>query len=209
MVTFIVVPRVPHTEVQTAMLSGDQEQLAAAEQAQASELLPQRAQSITVASSLHLDDAIKGVEPQRHTEGVRVLDALNVLLVDDLTQEEMVGLAETADVIENVEIELIAPVEASTEDEGLWHLDNIRIEEARKKGLSGSGVRIGILDTGIDASHQEFAGKDISFAEFDSAGFPVSKEPRDAGNHGTHVAGIAAGKTCGVALGVFAAGSLR
>lgn len=37
--------------------------------------------------------------------------------------------------------------------------------------------------------------------EFDATGFPVSTAPRDADDHGTHVAGIAAGGTCGVAPG--------
>ena len=35
--------------------------------------------------------------------------------------------------------------------------------------------------------------------EFDSTGFPTSTPPRDASDHGTHVAAIAAGTTCGVA----------
>lgn len=67
--------------------------------------------------------------------------------------------------------------------------------------LTGQGVRIGILDTGIEATHPEFAGKQISFLEFDPQGFPVNAAPvdRDLDGHGTHVAGIAAGAKCGVA----------
>lgn len=62
-------------------------------------------------------------------------------------------------------------------------------------GFTGAGVRIAILDTGIDGSHPDFTGRIAIFRDFvdgphdDEA--PV--RPKDPNGHGTHIAGIAAG----------------
>jgi subtilisin family serine protease len=72
--------------------------------------------------------------------------------------------------------------------------------DAWEFGLNGSGVRIAILDTGIDASHSDFYFSNgtskikqaVSFIDYDGDG--ISDEPPDDYfGHGTHVASIAAG----------------
>jgi hypothetical protein len=80
-----------------------------------------------------------------------------------------------------------------------WHLDAVNIEAARVKSLTGTNCLLGVLDTGIDASHPEFAGKKIWFAQFDKTGTLISNQPNDVKDHGTHVCGTAAGITCGIA----------
>ena len=66
------------------------------------------------------------------------------------------------------------------------------------RGITGSGapVRVAVLDTGIDASHPDLAGKVADFAEFDRTG-GIEKQgvvhARDSGQHGTHVAGTIVG----------------
>ncbi len=54
-------------------------------------------------------------------------------------------------------------------------------------GVTGKGVKVGIVDTGIDANHPDLAGRVAGSADFTGEG------PRDAHGHGTHVAGIVAG----------------
>jgi subtilisin family serine protease len=71
-------------------------------------------------------------------------------------------------------------------------------------GARGQGVRVGVLDTGVDASHPDLAGKVKGWAEFDADGRPIAgSTPYDDNGHGTHVAGtIAGGNTSGQWIGV-------
>ncbi|HXM55503.1 MAG TPA: S8 family serine peptidase [Candidatus Dormibacteraeota bacterium] len=60
---------------------------------------------------------------------------------------------------------------------------------AWQAGVTGAGVTVGVLDTGIDAAHPDLAGKVVAAKDF------TGTRP-DAGDdigHGTHVAGIIAG----------------
>ena len=60
-------------------------------------------------------------------------------------------------------------------------------------GAKGSGVKVGILDTGVDADHPDLKGKVLEFAEFNSLGQLISDKPRDSHEHGTHCAGTIVG----------------
>jgi serine protease AprX len=62
-----------------------------------------------------------------------------------------------------------------------------------QEGLSGEGVRISIVDTGIDPEHPDFEGRIAATADMTGEG------PLDLHGHGTHCASIAAGS--GVASG--------
>ena len=58
----------------------------------------------------------------------------------------------------------------------------------------GAGVKVAVLDTGIDADHPELRGKVTDWAEFDADGLQVpGSEPHDSDEHGTHCAGTVAG----------------
>lgn len=68
----------------------------------------------------------------------------------------------------------------------------------------GEGIRVAVLDTGVDAEHPDLAGKIADFAEFDRSGRRVSgAEPHDSGKHGTHCAGtVVGGNASGHWIGV-------
>lgn len=80
-------------------------------------------------------------------------------------------------------------------------LERIGIGRARELGLDGEGVLIGVLDTGIQASHPQFAARHVHFREFDAGGNPAGNTAADPLGHGTQVCGLLAGKTFGVASG--------
>jgi subtilisin family serine protease len=71
-------------------------------------------------------------------------------------------------------------------------------------GGRGKGIRIGLLDTGVDDQHPDLEGKVISFAEFDKTGRQVKDaKAYDSDQHGTHCAGtICGGKASGRWIGV-------
>ncbi|MEJ2720580.1 MAG: S8 family serine peptidase, partial [bacterium] len=82
-------------------------------------------------------------------------------------------------------------------------------------GLTGAGVRVGGLDTGVDISHPDITGKMINnspgdptypggWAEFDGDGNPIpGSVPHDSAEHGTHTTGTAiGGNASGYSIGV-------
>lgn len=77
---------------------------------------------------------------------------------------------------------------------GQWALEAVRLPEARRLS-TGAGVRVAVLDTGIDARHPMLAGRLLRGRDFVDG----DDDPSEAGSdtdrsfgHGTHVAGIIA-----------------
>jgi subtilisin family serine protease len=134
----------------------------------------------------------------------KALDALGVILATDLTPAVRERLeAAGAEVCDNALVDLVNPSSSSAVAENPpgqppWHLTWLGINPSANPE-AGKGVVIGFLDTGIDVSHPEFAGRRVRFQEFDAAGRPCGDKPEDYGKHGTHVAAIAAGSKLGLA----------
>ena len=79
-----------------------------------------------------------------------------------------------------------------------YGLRQLNIAAANDSGLTGLGVRMAVVDTGIDASHTEFRGRRISgfnFGSTDSSGYLT-----DSDGHGTHVAAIMAANRDGLGM---------
>lgn len=70
-------------------------------------------------------------------------------------------------------------------------------------GTRGEGVRVVVLDTGVDAHHPDVTLAEGGWAEFDENGDRIHSDPFDPDGHGTHVSGtVAGGSESGVAIGV-------
>src|SRR3954465_4109526 len=68
-----------------------------------------------------------------------------------------------------------------------WGLDLIHADAAHTV-TTGAGATVAVVDTGIDASHPDLAGRILpgyDFVDGDST-------PQDGNGHGTHVSGIVA-----------------
>ncbi|HKY74897.1 MAG TPA: S8 family serine peptidase [Acidimicrobiia bacterium] len=75
-----------------------------------------------------------------------------------------------------------------------WGLAKIGAESAWTR-TTGAGIRIGIVDTGIDLEHEDLAGKVVDSVNCVGSGGDQGKcngSAQDDQGHGTHVGGIAA-----------------
>jgi subtilisin family serine protease len=142
---------------------------------------------------------------RRETRGLRGPGALSE---ENLLKVEMLG----ADAVEATRDEdkivtkplttiLVAPFDAAgaSATAGVaWGIEAVR---ATKTSQTGKGIKVAVLDTGIDATHQAFKNTKITQRDFTGEG------DGDKHGHGTHCAGTIAGKDLagyrfGVAPGV-------
>jgi hypothetical protein len=91
--------------------------------------------------------------------------------------------------IETVELDQLV-THASTNDPyygSAWHLERIRSSDAWTRS-TGQGVKIAILDTGVDGAHPDLKDRMIPGYNF----YDNNTDTRDVHGHGTGVAGAAA-----------------
>jgi subtilisin family serine protease len=138
---------------------------------------------------------------------VHVFENLGVLL-GTVDRKGIANLERDREVVEVTaapEFSLIRPVKrkAARAARGTtWGLERLRIPKLRQaEKLTGEGVLVGHLDTGVDGTHPAFGPKReaiAAFAEFDWMGQPVAHpKAHDPEGHGTHTAGTILGRKVG------------
>lgn len=92
-------------------------------------------------------------------------------------------------VAEPLPTKLIEPVAttSATEPTGPGTAWGVEAVGATESPFTGKGIKVAVLDTGIDAGHEAFTGLRITQRDFTGAG------DGDQGGHGTHCAGTIAG----------------
>ena len=141
-------------------------------------------------------------------EGMLAVGTAVVDLSDEeaeMLQADVPGLRLTRDREVTVFRPQIGRRKDDLEDGDLWHLDEIGLAEARRNGFTGTGagVRIAVLDTGVDSSHPELGSKIAEHHIFDPATgtIQVMDPGNDTDGHGTLIAGLICGDRIGVAPG--------
>ena len=106
--------------------------------------------------------------------------------------------------VDYVEQDQVATINATENlPPGGWGLDRIDqvdrpLDSLYQYSSTGKGVNAFIIDTGIRASHQDFAGRVLP----GYSAIADANGTNDCNGHGTHVAGTVGGTTWGVAKGV-------
>ncbi|QHW35839.1 S8 family peptidase (plasmid) [Paenibacillus rhizovicinus] len=95
---------------------------------------------------------------------------------------------------QDVTVENILPASAGQELID-WGLNAIMAQQAWKK-TKGEGVKVAILDTGVDTTHPDLQGNIKAAMDFTGSPYGVV----DKKGHGTHVAGIIAGVDNGIGM---------
>jgi subtilisin family serine protease len=131
------------------------------------------------------------------TEQTRDLDVLVETAV--LSDKELRDVREDRDVlgvVPSMPLQLITPVAAGDADDDAtaWGVTAVG---AADTPFTGAGVRVAVLDTGIDAGHPAFAGVTLTQKDFTGEG------DGDQNSHGTHCAGTVFGRDVdGTRIGV-------
>ncbi len=136
----------------------------------------------------------------------RNLSPTNHLLNDVSFSTETLNEKDISDIIKDPDVEMIAPEmpvslirpfasdNIASELGSNWGLDAIRVTNSQ---YTGKGVKVAVLDTGIEVSHSAFRGVSINEMDFTSEG------NGDLNGHGTHCAGTIFGRDVdGVRIGI-------
>ncbi len=159
----------------------------------------------------NLKPLLKSEAVQESLEKTRTVDGADVLWISnsvtlELTKDELASLPEEVPEIEGIYPNRTFSVPPVVEAQRLP--ENVRDNKTSSWGVQaigalsvwgaygarGGGVKVGLLDTGVDPTHPDLEGKVTDWAEFDASGAQVpNSQPHDSGEHGTHCAGIIAG----------------
>jgi subtilisin family serine protease len=136
---------------------------------------PAPARTVTSSSSALFDAASNSVDTNAKTTPVQPL-----IMVDEETEDSIVK--------PNVVRAAASVEQMAVEDEAFF--ENLPLgvqltgaDELRAAGLDGTGVRVAVIDSGVDAEHTGFHGQ-VKQQVWYRYGSPLSED-----DHGTHVAG--------------------
>ncbi|MFW9915316.1 MAG: S8 family serine peptidase [Candidatus Thorarchaeota archaeon] len=151
-----------------------------------------------------------------HLPGVRVLHRYKlhpaVLVEGTIEQLRQIACNERANLIavsENQRMDsLLSPLPSQIGSAGFSPSQTMGIRDIigatrlHQLGYDGTGIRIGIIDTGVNVDHPDFEGRVIAAESFVRKEYGYSADVNNAtdeNGHGTWVAGVAAGKEFGIA----------
>jgi subtilisin len=118
-----------------------------------------------------------GAAPERGPAGLGLPPRRSTGALSTMAVEDLVSVLAPNDVAR-----VLAELDESVRT---WGLVVTRVTESRR---TGRGVRIAVLDTGVDLTHPDFANRSLA-----TQSFIDGETVQDANAHGTHTAGTAVG----------------
>ena len=149
-----------------------------------------------------LADSLMATAPDERVHIIIKSRLLEKDIVDELTRMPKLSVRHIVKMVNAISVGLPARsvdalarepwVERIEEDEKVYavldeSLPLVRVPQVWESGFTGKNVKIAVIDTGIDITHPDFAGRVLATQDFTLEGF------RDSNGHGSLVAGIAAG----------------
>lgn len=148
-------------------------------------------------ASLHRDNSSADILPPRVEGGaeIHVYSGLGAAAMD-LSDAERGALEDIgATVVENVMLQL-PPTRDGNEMHAFDQVAGTAVQAgantwgvsaigAPASNYTGRGVRVAVIDTGVDLSHPDLAGRVVAYRSF----VPGAPDVADGDGHGTHVAG--------------------
>lgn len=138
-----------------------------------------------------LQAAVAGEAPILAVEPERIVYAIGSSSISSDTANYLQGYKDgVTNLVDSLTINRIPPIEQAN-DSGFsdsstsWGLQASKVVSSR---YSGTGIKVAILDTGLDLAHPDFVGRAIA-----SQSFISGEEVQDLQGHGTHCIGTACG----------------
>ncbi len=144
----------------------------------------------------HVFRAIPYLSFRCDAEDAHRLDQAFRKLADEKAYRAIASAISVIDVSNTFSVPVAGRKTASLAKGDLWNLECIGAYDAQGIAL-GSGVKLAIVDTGVDYGHREVSGSFGSVRGYDFV--RNCNDPMDFNGHGTHVSGIAAGRNYGIA----------
>ena len=138
-----------------------------------------------------LNAAVAGSQPILAAEPEQIMYAIagNVVSEDttNYLQGYKDGITNLVDNISNGGVQPRTKLTTANFTDGVvtWGLQATKVVDS---GFSGAGIKVAVLDTGLDLNHPDFAGRSIT-----SRSFIPGEEVQDLQGHGTHCIGTACG----------------
>ena len=146
---------------------------------------------------------IRSIEPNEYRKWIETVSPEALRAADPLAGASL-GAARGGDVPEATEGEAKEGDNAATPDEKyFWGLKRVKAPGIWKQA-TGKGVKVAVIDTGIDYTHPDLASNYVGGYN----ALDPKKDPIDDHGHGTHVAGTIAGAGEKAVVGVAPRASL-
>lgn len=162
--------------------------------------VPSRGGTLAPSSSRHeREDTSTEAEHAFRSAGGDLRQSLSIVgsAVGTVTGKQILQLANDGRVSRVIQDENISAADKTTDvsrsEAPTAAVREVNAPAAWSAGLTGAGVGIAVLDSGV-AAHPDLAGRVVASVDLTGSDWHVSATPLgDPGGHGTHVAGLIAG----------------